>query len=113
MTIARTVSLATAACAAAVVAIAMAQTAKPYGSGDATAGRLLAAKDCDACHARLFDGDPNRIYARPDHKVKAPAQLLAQVTFCATRLSLQYFPEDEADLAAYLDRDHYKFGAPR
>jgi cytochrome c553 len=88
---------------------AIAQTAKPYASADAAAGRALAQKDCVACHASKFDGDATRIYTRPDRKVKTPAQLLTQVQVCNTQLSLSYFPDDEANVAAYLDREHYRF----
>lgn len=93
----------------AAAALAQAQSAKPYAAGDAAAGKALAEKDCNACHARLFDGDTVRIYTRADRRVKTPAQLLTQITYCNTQLSLSYFPDEEADLAAYLDREHYRF----
>jgi len=81
----------------------------PYGGADATAGRALSQKDCVGCHARKFDGDATRIYTRPDRKVRNPEQLLSQVQLCSSELNLQYFPEDEANVAAYLDREHYRF----
>ena len=93
----------------AAVAIVMAQSAKPYASGNAAAGMILAKKECDACHARQFDGSATRIYTRADRRVKTPAQLAAQVAYCNTQLGLSYFPEEESDLAAYLDREHYRF----
>ena len=90
-------------------AVAAQSAAKPYAAGDAAAGHALSQKDCVACHARKFDGDATRIYTRPDRKVKTPAQLLAQVQVCNTELSLSYFPDDEANVAAFLDREHYRF----
>jgi len=81
----------------------------PYGGADTAAGRALSQKDCVGCHARKFDGDPARIYTRPDRKVRNPEQLLSQVQLCSSELNLQYFPEDEANVAAYLDREHYRF----
>jgi len=81
----------------------------PYGGADAVAGRALSQKDCVGCHARKFDGDSTRIYTRPDRKVRNPEQLLSQVQLCSSELNLQYFPEDEANVAAYLDREHYRF----
>ena len=95
--------------ALAAAGIATAQSAKPYATGDAAAGRALSQKDCVSCHARKFDGDATRIYTRPDRKVKSPAQLMAQVQYCNTELSLSYFPDDEANVAAFLDREHYRF----
>ena len=41
--------------------------------------------------------------------MKNPEQLLSQVQLCNTDLNLQYFPEDEENVAAYLDRDYYRF----
>jgi cytochrome c553 len=81
----------------------------PYAGADASAGRTLSQKDCVSCHARKFDGDATRIYTRPDRKVRNPEQLLAQVQLCNSELNLQYFPDDEANVAAYLDREHYRF----
>lgn len=107
---ARRAAAATVAAWAAAAAIAAAQPAgKPYASGDAAAGQALVDKDCNACHARQFEGNATRIYTRPDRRVKTPAQLLAQVTYCNTQLSLSYFPDEEASIAAYLDREHYRF----
>ena len=83
--------------------------AKPYASGDAAAGRALVQKDCVACHAQKFDGDATRMYTRPDRRVRTPAQLASQVQVCNTQLSLAYFPDDEANVAAFLDREYYHF----
>ena len=94
---------------AAVATGLAAQGGKPYASGDPNAGAKLAQKDCIACHAKNFDGDATRIYLRDDRKVRTPEQLIAQVQLCSTQLNLQYFPEEEADLAAHLDRDYYRF----
>ncbi|GMU72676.1 MAG: cytochrome c [Burkholderiales bacterium] len=107
-------STALAACAAAAVGVAtavvaVAQAGKPYASGNAAAGMVLADKACNACHARLHDGNATRIYTRPDRRVKTPSQLAAQVAYCNTQLGLSYFPEEEADLALYLDREYYRF----
>jgi cytochrome c553 len=107
---ARRAAVAIVAALAAAATFAVAQsTGKPYASGDAAAGKALADKDCNACHARQFDGNATRIYTRPDRRVKTPAQLLTQITYCNTQLSLSYFPEEEADIAAYLDQEHYHF----
>lgn len=100
---------AAAAAWAAAATVAMAQAGKPYAAGNAAAGMILAKKECDACHARQFDGSATRIYTRADRRVKTPEQLLAQVAYCNTQLGLSYFPEEESDLAAYLDREHYRF----
>jgi hypothetical protein len=49
------------------------------------------------------------MYTRPDHRVKTPQKLLAQVQACNSNLGKGYFPEDEENVAAYLNREFYKF----
>ena len=90
---------------------ALAQNAPlPWAAGDVAAGKALSDKDCVACHARRFEGDADRIYLRPDRRVTTPAQLAAQVTYCNTELGTNYFPDEEAHLAAYLNDRYYHFG---
>ncbi len=90
------------------VAIGQQQPA-PFRSGDPKAGKVLVERDCISCHAKQFPGDPDRIYRRADHRVKTPAQLLAQVQVCNTNLGKSYFPEEEEHIAAYLNLEFYKF----
>jgi hypothetical protein len=49
------------------------------------------------------------IYTRSDSKVKSLAKLKSQVALCNTELRLDLFPEDEADVVAYLNKQFYKF----
>ena len=63
-----------------------------------------------ACHAKktgFSNGD--MIYTRSDRKVKDYARLKAMVAMCNTELRLDMFPEDEADVTAYLNKQFYKF----
>jgi hypothetical protein len=64
----------------------------PFRAGDTKAGKLLVDRDCVSCHAQRFAGDPDEMYRRPDHRVKTPAQLLAQVQGCNVNLGKGYFP---------------------
>jgi mono/diheme cytochrome c family protein len=81
----------------------------PFAAGDAAAGRAMADSDCVACHAQRFAGKPEEMYLRPDHKVRTPEQLLAQIQRCNVQLGKGYFPEEEEHLAAYLNLQYYKF----
>lgn len=81
----------------------------PSANAQADAGKTLHDKDCIACHARQFNGDASKMYTRPDHRVRTPAQLRAQIAFCNTQLGTQYFPEDEEKIFAYLNREYYRF----
>jgi mono/diheme cytochrome c family protein len=101
----RTTRTAAAFVLATIATAAFAQTPKI----DADAGKALHDKDCVACHARQFGGDASKMYTRADHKVRTPAQLRAQVAWCNTQLGAKYFPEDEENVAAYLDREYYHF----
>jgi cytochrome c5 len=81
----------------------------PFAAGNAAIGKALVERDCIACHAQRFAGDPDRMYQRPDHRVKTPAQLLTQVQACNTNLGKGYFPEEEEHIAAYLNLQFYRF----
>jgi mono/diheme cytochrome c family protein len=81
----------------------------PFRAGDAKAGRAMVDRDCVACHAQRFGGDPDEMYRRADRKVKTPAQLLSQVQACNANLGKGYFPEEEEHIAAYLNLEFYHF----
>ncbi len=102
------ITLAVALVAVVPVAGAQKQPA-PFAAGNAEAGKAIVERDCVSCHARQFAGDPNRIYTRPEHRVTTPQKLLAQVQFCSANVGKGYFPEDEENIAAYLNREFYKF----
>lgn len=89
--------------------IAPAVQAAPFAKGDAKAGQALHDKQCAACHAGRFGGDGSKIYTRADRRVKSAAALAQQITACTSNLGLALFPEDEANLGAYLNQRYYKF----
>jgi cytochrome c len=77
---------------------------------DLANGKAIDQKKCYACHAKksgFSNGD--MIYTRSDGKVKSLANLKKMVGFCNTELRLDLFPEDEADVVAYLNQQFYKF----
>ena len=49
------------------------------------------------------------MYTRLDRKVRTPEKLLTQIAFCNAQLSAAMFPEDERDVAAFLNHDYYHF----
>ena len=92
-----------------VAASAWAQAAAPpVAVGDPAQGAAMTRKDCDGCHVRRF-GDVAAAYTRIDRRVNTPAQLKAQIAVCNSQLGTGYFPDEEAHIAAYLDREYYKF----
>ncbi|HSO08328.1 MAG TPA: cytochrome c [Pelomicrobium sp.] len=70
---------------------------------------LMQEAKCSACHVSMFGGDGSKIYTRPDRRVKSAEQLLSQVRFCATQVKANWFPEEERDVAAYLNQQYYHF----
>jgi mono/diheme cytochrome c family protein len=76
---------------------------------DLANGKNIDQQKCYACHAKktgFSNGD--MIYTRSDSKVKSIAHLKRMVSLCNTELRLDLFPEDEADVVAYLNQQFYK-----
>lgn len=92
-----------------VFLVASATHAAPFDKGDAAKGKTLAEKQCTACHVSLFGGDGSRVYSRADRKVKTANQLAARVAGCNTNTGAGWFPEDELNVSAYLNKTYYQF----
>jgi hypothetical protein len=90
-----------------LAAVAMAPA--PYANGNPELGKPLNDKTCVDCHVRRFGGDANRIYFRGERRVRTPAQLMAQVSYCNAELGSGYFPDEEEHIAAYLNKQYYRF----
>ncbi|WP_028470899.1 hypothetical protein [Neptunomonas japonica] len=58
--------------------------------------------NCETCHG-------TEIYQREDRKATTYAKLESRVEGCNTNLDVGWFPEDVSDVAAYLNREYYKF----
>ncbi|BBB29618.1 hypothetical protein [Neptunomonas japonica] len=58
--------------------------------------------NCETCHSA-------EIYQREDRKATTYAKLESRVEGCNTNLDVGWFPEDVSDVAAYLNREYYKF----
>jgi len=84
------------------------QPAATFATADATQGKAMVDKDCNACHVRTF-GDVATAYTRIDRRVNTPAQLKAQIAYCNSQLGTGYFPEEEEHIGAYLDLQYYRF----
>jgi hypothetical protein len=87
---------------------ALAQQPAAFAHGNADAGRALAERDCVACHAQRYE-PASAIYTRKDRRVTSASQLLAQVQRCNVELGAGYFPEEEENVAAFLNRTYYQF----
>ena len=83
--------------------------AAPFEKGDANKGKILADKQCVACHISMYKGDGSSVYTRADRKVKTAAQLATRVAGCNANTGAGWFPEDEVDVSAYLNKRYYQF----
>src|ERR1700674_3949239 len=95
--------------AAIPVQAAVAMAPAPFANGNPELGKPLNEKACVGCHAQRFGGDADRIYFRGERRVRTPAQLLAQVSYCNAELATGYFPDEEEHIAAYLNKQYYRF----
>jgi len=92
-----------AACLALVVPLAA------IAAPDATEGRkLVQTHKCETCHQAKVNGPVGTIYLRQDRKVTSWAKLRSQVAACNSMLNVGLFPEDEENIAAFLNAAYYK-----
>ncbi|MBF0453593.1 MAG: cytochrome c [Magnetococcales bacterium] len=79
-------------------------------SADAARGEELHDKSClTACHSAKAGGVSNDLYKRPNRR-NTLAKLTAMVTYCNQQvLDSEWWPEDEADVVAYLNSNFYHF----
>jgi cytochrome c2 len=93
-----------------LLSIAMLLSGSAHAAPNVQNGKAIDQAKCYACHAKktgFSNGD--MIYTRSDRKVKDFARLKTMVAMCNTELRLDMFPEDEADVVAYLNKQFYKF----
>jgi mono/diheme cytochrome c family protein len=79
-------------------------------AADIQNGKALHQAKCYQCHAEKSGlGNGDVIYTRLDRKAKDLAKVKSMVAMCNTELRLDLFPEDEADLVAYINQQFYKY----
>jgi len=83
--------------------------AAPFAKGDPRIGKTLHDKACISCHVSMVGGDGSKMYTRADRKVKTAQQLAARISVCNPNTGTGWFPEDELNVAAYLNQQYYKF----
>jgi|SRR5450755_1335244 hypothetical protein len=65
--------------------------------------------DRKALSERSIDVDTGRIYFRGERRARPPEQLLTEVSYCSPEMGASYFPDEEEHLAAYLNKQYYRF----
>ncbi|MDH5537787.1 MAG: hypothetical protein OEY03_00150 [Rhizobacter sp.] len=101
-------SIARLAAAACLLTAALAH-AQAFPDADLANGKEVhTSKRCAACHAEKTKRDAAFMYQRDERKVKSLFDLRRYVSLCNMELKLELFPEDERDVAAYLNQQYYK-----
>lgn len=84
--------------------------ADPFPDADLAEGHEFHETMCVACHVERFGGERgSHIYTRDGRRVTSADGLLQQLTACTTMLNLDLFPDDEYQIAGYLNKHFYKF----
>ena len=78
-------------------------------AGDPKLGKPLHDKQCVACHVRLQGGDGSAMYTRKPRLINNGVALGQRVATCSAQTNAGWFPEDEANVAAWLNQTYYKF----
>lgn len=95
----------------AALLLLLAATASAGETGNAARGKTLHDPGClGDCHAGRTGGAANDLYTRENRRMDSLEKLRAQVAFCNQQvLGSEWFPEDEADVVAYLNGAFYHF----
>jgi hypothetical protein len=88
---------------------AVAMAATHVVNGNPQLGKPLDDRDCADCRTQHVSGDGAKIYFRNERRASAPDQLLAQVSYCSPEIGAIYFPDEEEHVAAYLNKQYYRF----
>ena len=92
---------------AALPALALAE--EPWGQVDLGSAEALHEKSCVACHVRMYGGDGSKMYTRDGRLLMTRLDVLQRVATCNSQVKAGWFPEEEAEVAAYLNQQYYKF----
>lgn len=80
-----------------------------FKKADIAAGKTLHNENnCSTCHQQRTGKNEKEFYTRLDRKVTTQEKLISQIAYCSSQLSLSFFPEDELNIAAFLNDAYYK-----
>lgn len=80
-----------------------------FKNADVAAGKVLHTENnCSACHQQRTGKGEKDFYTRVDRKVTSQEKLISQIAYCSSQLNLSFFPEDELNIAAFLNSSYYK-----
>ena len=83
--------------------------AEPWGNADPKLGKAHHDKACVACHISQQGGDGSKIYTRDNRLLSTKLGIMKRVTACNAQTKSGLLPEEEAQVAAYLNLQYYHF----
>jgi len=83
--------------------------ADPWGSADPKPGKEHHDKSCIACHIRLQGGDGSTMYTRDNRLLSTKLGIMKRVATCNAQTKAGLLPAEEAQVAAYLNLQYYRF----
>lgn len=83
--------------------------ASPLATAADDAGKTLHDQACIACHQRMYGGDGAQMYTRAGRLLSDRLELEQRVAACNAQMNAGWFPEEEALVADYLNRQYYHF----
>jgi hypothetical protein len=95
--------------AALTLSSSLVQAEAPWGTVDLQAAKPLHDKACTSCHIRMYGGDGSKMYTREGRVLSDKLELLQRVAACNSQVSSGWFPEDEGNVAAWLNKHYYRF----
>jgi hypothetical protein len=82
---------------------------EPWGTVDLQAAKPLHDKACTSCHIKMYGGDGSKMYSRNGRMLSDKLELLQRVASCNSSVNAGWFPEDEGNVAAWLNKHYYHF----
>lgn len=95
--------------AAALLASTLALALPPGKANDARAARELHERACTACHARMYGGDGSKMYTRDGRQLSNRLEIVQRVASCNATMNSGWFPDDEENVAGWLNDTYYRF----
>lgn len=82
---------------------------EPWGTVDLQAAKPMHDKACTSCHIRMYGGDGSKMYTREGRVLSDKLELMQRVAACNSQVNSGWFPEDEGNVAAWLNKHFYHF----
>ena len=94
------------------LAILLSSSALAHGDWehfDQAAAMSAHEKSCSACHIRMYGGDGSAMYTRDGRMLSNRLEVLQRVASCSATMNAGWFPDEEANVAAWLNALYYHF----